>query len=100
MKIRWLFGQLRRVWKWPWIMCGREISEINKTTKEMNMKIGELVTAVNEVGTQLTKAKGEILAKITELEAALADVDVPQAAQEALDALKVQAQELDDVVPG
>ena len=100
MKIRWLFGQLRRVWNWPWIMYGREISQINKTTQEINMKIGELADAVGAVGTQLAKAKEEIVAKIAALEAALTDVEIPPAAQEALDALKQQAQELDDVVPG
>ena len=63
------------------------------------MKISELVTAVTEVSSQLTKAQGEILGKIAALEAALVNVELPEEAVVAFDALRAQTQALDDIVP-
>ena len=63
------------------------------------MKISELASAVQAITQQLVKIQTEILDKIDELEAALADVEVPVEATEALDALRGAAQTLDDIVP-
>jgi hypothetical protein len=63
------------------------------------MKLSELSGLLNDVLAQLAKAKAEILDKIESLETALADVELPQDAQDALAALVAKAQALDDVVP-
>ena len=69
------------------------------TTKEILMKVSELVTAVTDVSAQLTKAQDEILGKIAALEAALVNVELPEEAVVAFDALRAQTQALDDIVP-
>jgi len=63
------------------------------------MKLSELPAAVAGVSAQLTKAQDEILAKIAALEAALADVELPVEAINAINSLRGQAQVLDDIVP-
>ena len=68
-------------------------------SEELLMKLSELSTAVAEVSTQLAKAQGEILGRIADLETALADVDLPADAVDALTALRAQTQSLDDIVP-
>lgn len=68
-------------------------------TKAILMKVSELATAIAAVSAQLTKARDEILAKITALEDALIDVDLPEEAIAAINALRGDAQGLDDIVP-
>lgn len=68
-------------------------------TKEILMKIAELASAVAEVSAQLTKVRSEILGKLTALEEALANADLPEEAVAALLALRDEAQSLDDIVP-
>lgn len=63
------------------------------------MKVSELADAVTNIGAQLEKAKAEILAEIKNLQDALADADVPAAAEAAIAALKDKAQALDDINP-
>jgi hypothetical protein len=67
--------------------------------EELMMRLNELTIALNALSAQLTKATGEILAKIEALEAALADAEIPDAAIALLDELKDKAQALDDIVP-
>ncbi len=83
----------------PWRKLSREHEEIL-------MKLSEVGEFVGLVGTQLAKAKTEIMAKqdsllarIDELEAALANQDLSPEVTMALDALKAEAQALDDIVP-
>ena len=83
-----------------------QLDEIKDLIAEINNKIGTLVmtgqealAAIQAVGTQLTKAKDEIVAKLAQLEAALANTNLPPEAEAALTDLKAQAQALDDVVP-
>ena len=59
----------------------------------------EALAAIQAVGTQLTKAKDEIIKKISDLEAALSNANLSPEAEAALADLKNQAQALDDVVP-
>lgn len=61
--------------------------------------MSELGDALNTISTQLSKAKDEIVKRIVDLEAALANAPIPADAQAAIDALKAQAQALDDIVP-
>lgn len=68
-------------------------------TKEILMKLSELSAAVSEVSAQLTKVRGEILDKIAALEDALIDVELPEEAIAAINALRTDAQALDDIVP-
>lgn len=63
------------------------------------MKISELAGAVQAISEQLAKVQLEILTKIAELEAALANVEIPADAAAALDALRGSVQSLDDIVP-
>lgn len=63
------------------------------------MKLSELTTAIAGVSAQITKAQDEILGKIAALETALIDVDLPEDAVAAIEALRGQAQVLDDIVP-
>ena len=67
--------------------------------KEILMKLSELTTAISGVSTQLTKAQNEILSRINALENALVDVELPEEAVSAIDALRTQTQALDDIVP-
>ncbi len=61
------------------------------------MKVSELANAVAEVSAQLAKAQDEILGRIAALEAALVDVELPEQAVVAFDALRAQTQALDDI---
>lgn len=67
--------------------------------RELLMKLSELTTAIAGVSAQITKAQDEILGKIAALETALIDVDLPEDAVAAIEALRGQAQVLDDIVP-
>lgn len=67
--------------------------------KEILMKLSELSSAVADVSAQLTKVRGEILDKITALENALINVELPEEAVAAINALRTDAQALDDIVP-
>lgn len=63
------------------------------------MKVSEVSAAIAQLSAQLAKAQGEILSKIVDLETALTDVDLPEDAVNAFDALRAQTQALDDIVP-
>lgn len=63
------------------------------------MKLNDLATQLNGLAMQLNKAAAEILGKIADLETALYATDVPEDAAAAIEALKAQAQALDDIVP-
>ena len=76
-----------------------ELEEIKTTLKEISMTGAEALAAIQAIGTQLTKAKDEIVAKIAQLEAATANANLSPEAEAALADLKNQAQALDDVVP-
>jgi len=67
--------------------------------EELLMKIAELAGAIAGVSAQITKVQEEILGEIFNLEAALNDVDVPEEAADALVALRLGVQALDDIVP-
>ena len=67
--------------------------------REILIKLSELTTAIACVSAQITKAQDEILGKIAALETALIDVDLPEDAVAAIEALRGQAQVLDDIVP-
>jgi len=69
------------------------------TCGELPMKLSELTTAVAGVSAQLVKVRDEILAKIAALEAALADVELPEDAVAAFNALRNNVQVLDDIMP-
>ena len=72
------------------------------TTTQRTEKIHaglQLTTAIAGVSAQITKAQDEILGKIAALETALIDVDLPEDAVAAIEALRGQAQVLDDIVP-
>lgn len=73
--------------------------EMNRREVKIMAKLDELVGIITVIVDQLAKAKQEILQRIADLEAALTNVEIPADAQLALDALREQAQNLDDVVP-
>mgnify|MGYP001766201502 CR=1 FL=1 len=63
------------------------------------MKLSELAMQLSALAAQLDKAAGEIVAKIDDLETALADTEIPEEAATAIEELKAKAQALDDIVP-
>lgn len=63
------------------------------------MKLNELATALTGLSAQFNKATAEIVAKISDLETALADTDIPDEATVMIEELKAQAKALDDIVP-
>lgn len=67
--------------------------------EDILMKLSELANSVVEISAQLSKAQDEILSRITALEDTLGDVDLPEAALNALNDLRSKAKALDDVVP-
>lgn len=69
--------------------------------KEILMKVSELAGTLTAIGAQVTKAKEEVIAKIKELEDALAnhDDDLPVEVTDALNALKAAVQAVDDLHP-
>ena len=72
---------------------------LSKQHEEIVMKLNELSGVLTGLGTQLAKAQQEILNRIAALEAALTDVEVPEAAVVALGELVTSVQSLDDIVP-
>jgi len=68
-------------------------------TKEILMKVSEIANAVTSVSAQLTKVQAEVLTRLNDLENALIDVEIPEEAATAIEALRTQAQALDDIVP-
>lgn len=67
--------------------------------EELLMKVSEISTAITALSEQLTKVQGEIIGKIEALETALTDVDLPEDAVDALNALRGNVQAMDDIVP-
>jgi uncharacterized coiled-coil DUF342 family protein len=80
-----------------------ELEAIKQQLKEINMTGQEAIAAVQEIGTQLTKAKDEIVSKIAALEAAIANAELsPEDSaklQAAVADAKASAQALDDLNP-
>jgi uncharacterized coiled-coil DUF342 family protein len=75
------------------------ILNIQKTLKEIRMNINQLAETLVAIKAQLTKAKEEIVNKITSLEEALENVTLSPEAEAALASLNDAAQALDDIVP-
>ena len=67
--------------------------------EELLMKVSEIAATVNALSEQLVKVQVEILGKIESLETALTDVDLPEDAIDALNALRENVQVIDDIVP-
>lgn len=83
--------------------CG--LGELDRW-RHLPERVETIMTTVNEVAAtlvtlsnELAKARVEIVAKIDELTAALANVTLPPEAEQALADLAAQAQALDDIVP-
>lgn len=78
------------------MMCKRRKCLDRDDIYELVMEVimGAVQDAIDQIVTQLGKAKDEILGEIANLEAQVAAGEVPN-----LDALKAAAQGLDDVVP-
>lgn len=61
------------------------------------MKLNELSGEIAAVVVQVAKVRDEVLARIAVLEAALADVELPEDVMIALDALRASVQAIDDL---
>lgn len=70
-----------------------------KLAKEIMMKLPELAATISGVSDQLSKVQTEIVTRLNDLETALLDVELPEEAATAIEALRTQAQSLDDIVP-
>ena len=62
-------------------------------------KLNELAGQLAAIDAQLKKAGSELMTKIEALETSLADEELPDAANDALAALRQTAQALDDIIP-
>ena len=69
-----------------------------ETEKRIMAKLNELEGKVREMNVLLSEASTEINDKIAALTTALADVEIPAGAADELEALKVKAQALADIV--
>jgi uncharacterized membrane protein YfbV (UPF0208 family) len=69
------------------------------TLEVIMSNLSQLATALITIQNQLAKAQEEILEKIDTLQDALANVELPAEAEQALTDLINRAQALDDVVP-
>lgn len=82
------------------ILAVSGLSQIFETVKRLEKKMGAVADALAGVKDQLAKAQAEITGKISDLETQLNSKGVLDADdQAAIDALKTQAQALDDIVP-
>lgn len=72
---------------------------MEKVVNIMATKLNDLTALVVSLTTQVNKSKDEVLKKIGDLEAALANTEIPAAAEEAIASLKAAVQAVDDVVP-
>lgn len=63
------------------------------------MKLDELVPVLNGLSDQLTKVQTEITGKLDELEAALANPDLPAEVQPLVDGMRESLASLDGLVP-
>lgn len=62
-------------------------------------KVNDVATQLQNIVAQLNKAKEEIITRVTELQTALQNVELPADAETALANLSVAAQALDDLNP-
>jgi|GEM_PF-6096746 len=62
-------------------------------------KVNDLAAKIEQVNAQLHKAKDEIINEVTVLKDALQNVELPAAAEDALNNLAAIAQALDDLNP-
>ncbi len=94
----WLWIKLELIRRIVWFLfpLRRELRQMHKETM---MKLSEAIALLTSVDAQMEKAKTEILQKIADLEASLADVELPPEAQAIVNDLRVKAQALDDIVP-
>lgn len=65
----------------------------------IEMKLDELVPVLNGLSDQLTKVQTEITGKLDELEAALANPDLPAEVQPLVDGMRESLASLDGLVP-
>lgn len=66
---------------------------------DLNDTLATLVAQFDKAHDEIIAKQDELNAKISDLETALANVEVPADASAAIDALKTAAQSLDDIVP-
>jgi predicted DNA-binding ArsR family transcriptional regulator len=76
-------------------------SKIVKELKDLNMKASEIITIATAIDNDLTEASTEIAKLIQDLRDALAnaDIDIPPAAETALNGIAVKAKALANIVP-
>ena len=75
------------------------LRRIEEAERKILMKTNELEGQLNTLKAQVDKSKTEVLKRIADLEGALANTDLPDAAVTALDALKASVQSVDDINP-
>ena len=79
-----------------------ELRLINKNLQIMGQNTDKALADLADIQTKLTKVGQEtstLLQKITDLENAAANADTPQSVLDAIQAVKTQAQAVDDEVP-
>lgn len=73
--------------------------DLQQTEIKIIMKLNEVAGVLTGIKDQVVKSKGEILKRISDLEAALANTELPQEATDAIAALKTEVQAVDDINP-
>lgn len=84
-------------WFRSWLPAS--LNDLKRTETNIMAKVNELAAQLTVVKEQVTKAKNEVIKRIADLEAALANVDLPPDAEAALTALKAEVQAVDDLNP-
>jgi hypothetical protein len=87
------------VFTWLEKILPATVADVKQTKQEVLMKVSELADKLTALDTQLGKAQAEINAEIDALKAALNNVEIPAAAQAAIDNLSAKVQALDDLNP-
>lgn len=83
----------------PRAECMEILRGLNLSMVQMMTTLSELTETLQEISSQLEKAKVEIVTRIDDLQSSLSNIELPAEASAALENLRSAAQGLDDIVP-
>lgn len=81
--------------EWKVYLLTQKVDAMAKTLTELNSEL----TTVKDQQVKVFTEVSSLVARVGDLEAQLANQTLPQATQDAWDALKAQTQKVDDLIP-